>query len=58
MKDQGYRFETQALHGGQVPDPVSGSRAAPLYRTTSYVFDSPEHAASSTLPGRVMKSSL
>ncbi len=46
MSDNPYRFETQALHGGQVPDPVTGSRAVPLYRTTSYVFDSAEHAAS------------
>ena len=46
MSTTRYRFETQALHGGQVPDPATGSRAVPLYRTTSYVFDSAEHAAS------------
>ncbi len=46
MSNNNYRFETQALHAGQVPDPTTGSRAVPLYRTTSYVFDSAEHAAS------------
>lgn len=40
-----YRFETNALHAGQVPDPTTGSRAVPIYQTTSYVFKSPEHAA-------------
>jgi O-acetylhomoserine (thiol)-lyase len=38
--------ETLALHGGQVPDPVTGSRAVPIYQTTSYQFKSTEHAAS------------
>lgn len=38
-------LETIALHGGQVPDPTTGARAVPLYQTTSYVFDSAEHAA-------------
>ncbi|MFO7729709.1 MAG: O-acetylhomoserine aminocarboxypropyltransferase/cysteine synthase family protein [Spirochaetia bacterium] len=46
MSNNPYRFETQALHGGQVPDPTTGSRAVPVYRTSSYVFDSAEHAAS------------
>ncbi|HEY3377349.1 MAG TPA: PLP-dependent transferase, partial [Armatimonadota bacterium] len=40
-----YHFGTLALHGGQEPDPTTGSRAVPIYQTTSYVFDSPEHAA-------------
>ena len=40
-----YKFDTLALHGGQEPDPTTGSRAVPIYQTTSYVFDSPEHAA-------------
>ncbi len=40
-----YRFDTLALHGGQEPDPTTGSRAVPIYQTTSYVFNSPEHAA-------------
>jgi len=34
------------LHAGQQPDPVTGARAVPIYQTTSFVFDSPEHAAS------------
>jgi O-acetylhomoserine (thiol)-lyase len=40
-------FETLALHAGQeAPDPTTGSRAVPIYQTTSYVFKSAEHAAS------------
>ncbi len=38
-------FETLCLHGGQQVDPVTNSRAVPLYRTTSYTFNSTEHAA-------------
>jgi O-acetylhomoserine (thiol)-lyase len=38
-------FGTQALHAGQTPDPTTGSRAVPLYQTTSYVFRDTEHAA-------------
>ncbi len=37
-------FETLALHGGQEPDPTTGSRAVPIYQTTSYVFQNTEHA--------------
>ena len=37
---------TQALHAGQEPDPTTGSRAVPIYQTTSYVFENHEHAAS------------
>lgn len=40
-----YGFETLSLHGGQEPDPTTGSRAVPIYATTSYVFQGPEHAA-------------
>jgi O-acetylhomoserine (thiol)-lyase len=39
-------FETLALHAGQDVDPTTKSRAVPIYQTTSYVFDSPDHAAS------------
>ncbi len=39
------KIETLALHGGQEPDPVTGSRAVPIYQTTSYQFKSTEHAA-------------
>src|ERR1700686_295510 len=38
-------FETLSLHAGQRPDPTTGARAVPIYQTTSYVFDDPEHAA-------------
>lgn len=38
-------FDTLALHGGQVPDPTTHARAVPIYATTSYTFDSSEHAA-------------
>ncbi|HXX34483.1 MAG TPA: O-acetylhomoserine aminocarboxypropyltransferase/cysteine synthase family protein [Thermodesulfobacteriota bacterium] len=39
-------FETLALHAGQeTPDPTTGSRAVPIYQTTSYVFQNTEHAA-------------
>jgi O-acetylhomoserine (thiol)-lyase len=38
-------FETLALHGAQVPDPTTKSRAVPIYQTTSYVFDDTSHAA-------------
>ncbi|MCC7147036.1 MAG: O-acetylhomoserine aminocarboxypropyltransferase/cysteine synthase [Phycisphaeraceae bacterium] len=40
-----YRLATLALHGGQSPDPTTHSRAVPIYATTSYVFDSTEHAS-------------
>lgn len=42
---QNLRFETLQVHAGQVPDPVTKSRAVPIHQTTSYVFDSAEHAA-------------
>src|SRR5512146_3155312 len=38
-------FQTQALHAGQQPDPTTGSRAVPIYQTTSYEFRDTEHAA-------------
>ena len=40
-----YRFDTLALHAGQRPDPATGSRAVPIYQTTSYVFEDTAHAA-------------
>ncbi|MGZ5079956.1 MAG: O-acetylhomoserine aminocarboxypropyltransferase/cysteine synthase family protein [Usitatibacter sp.] len=46
MADREFGFETLCLHAGQIPDAQTGSRAVPLYQTTSYVFDSAEHAAS------------
>jgi O-acetylhomoserine (thiol)-lyase len=40
-----YGQGTLALHAGQVPDPVTGTRTVPIHQTTSYVFKSTEHAA-------------
>ena len=40
-----YQLGTLALHAGQVPDPSTGSRAVPIHQTTSYVFNSTQHAA-------------
>jgi O-acetylhomoserine (thiol)-lyase len=40
-----YKFETLCLHAGQQPDPATNSRGVPLHRTSSYVFNSTEHAA-------------
>lgn len=39
------RFDTLAIHAGQEPDPATGSRAVPIYQTTSYNFRDSEHAA-------------
>jgi len=46
MADRTFGFDTLSLHAGQIPDAATGSRAVPIYQTTSYVFDSAEHAAS------------
>ena len=46
MADRKFGIETLTLHAGQVPDPATGARAVPLYQTTSFVFDSADHAAS------------
>ncbi len=43
--DSKLKVETLALHGGQEADPTTGSRAVPIYQTTSYQFKSTEHAA-------------
>lgn len=43
-KNTTYDLETLSLHGGQAPDPTTGSRAVPIYQTTSYVFHDTEHA--------------
>lgn len=45
MSEKKYRFNTAAVHAGQVPDPATTSRAVPIYQTTSYVFHNAEHAA-------------
>ena len=46
MPDHTYQPETLAIHAGQIPDSATGARALPIYQTTSFVFDSAEHAAS------------
>ena len=46
MADRQFGIETLCLHAGQIPDAATGSRAVPLYQTSSYVFDSADHAAS------------
>ncbi len=46
MADRAFRPETLAIHAGQIPDAATGARALPIYQTTSFVFDSAEHAAS------------
>jgi O-acetylhomoserine (thiol)-lyase len=46
MADHRYQPETLAIHAGQIPDAATGARALPIYQTTSFVFDSAEHAAS------------
>lgn len=46
MSDRAFGIESLCLHAGQLPDPVTGSRAQPIYQTTSYIFDSADHAAS------------
>jgi O-acetylhomoserine (thiol)-lyase len=43
--DPQLRIETLALHGGQEADPTTGSRAVPIYQTTSYQFKDADHAA-------------
>jgi O-acetylhomoserine (thiol)-lyase len=45
MSKRSYRFDTLQVHAGQKPDPATGSRAVPIYQTTSYVFENIEHAA-------------
>ncbi len=44
-KERHYKYETLQLHAGQVPDPTTGSRAVPIYQTTSYNFNDAQHAA-------------
>ncbi len=41
----GWSFETRQIHAGQTPDTATGARALPIYQTTSYVFQSTDHAA-------------
>jgi O-acetylhomoserine (thiol)-lyase len=43
--DRAFGFRTRALHAGTPPDPTTGARAMPIYLSSSFVFDSTEHAA-------------
>lgn len=45
MSDKKFKFDTLQVHAGQKADPATGSRAVPIYQTTSYVFNNVEHAA-------------
>src|SRR3954454_8857148 len=46
MADRRFHPDTLAIHAGQIPDAATGARALPIYQTTSFVFDSADHAAS------------
>ena len=45
MSDHTFHPATLSIHAGQIPDSATGARALPIYQTTSFVFDSAEHAA-------------
>nr|MBP7631475.1 PLP-dependent transferase [Acidimicrobiales bacterium] len=45
MTDATWGFETRQIHAGQEPDPTTGSRAVPIYQTTSYQFRDSQHAS-------------
>ena len=44
-KEKQFGFGTQAVHAGQRPDPVTGSRAVPIYQTSAYIFEDTDQAA-------------
>ena len=43
--DDVFGFDTLSIHAGQRPDPTTGSRAVPIYQTTSFIFEDTDHAA-------------
>src|SRR4051812_7603898 len=45
MADREYGFRTRAIHAGNIPDAVTGSRALPIYQTSAFVFDDTADAA-------------
>jgi O-acetylhomoserine (thiol)-lyase len=45
MSDREYGFKTRAIHAGNIPDPVTGARALPIYQTSAFVFDDTADAA-------------
>ena len=46
MPDHKFHLDTLSVHAGQIPDVATGSRALPIYQTSSFVFDSADHASS------------
>ena len=46
MSGDKYGFETLSVHAGAAPDPATGARSAPIYQSSSFVFDDADHAAS------------
>ena len=46
QNERKFGFNTRSLHAGYAPDPSTGSRAVPIYQTTSYTFKDSAHAAS------------
>ncbi|HET6182121.1 MAG TPA: O-acetylhomoserine aminocarboxypropyltransferase [Acetobacteraceae bacterium] len=45
-QNNGFAFETRAVHAGAAPDPTTGARITPIFQTASYVFEDADHAAS------------
>ena len=45
MADRKFGIETLCLHAGQIPDPITGARAVPIYQTVAYEFDNAQHGA-------------
>ena len=45
VNEKQFGFGTQAVHAGQRPDPVTGSRAVPIYQTSAYIFEDTDQAA-------------
>ena len=45
MADREFGFKTRAIHAGNIPDPVTGARALPIYQSTAFVFDDTADAA-------------
>src|SRR5215467_4552894 len=45
VNEKHFGFGTQAVHAGQRPDPITGSRAVPIYQTSAYIFEDTDQAA-------------
>ena len=52
------QLATLAVHAGQSPDPATGSRAVPIYQTTSYVFQDADHAGAAVCAARNSATSI